>query len=254
VQDVDDGTSEPGRSSLGRVPRPRTLTPRPSRIVTRLYGPGEAPDRRATYFAEISGLRQALLWSVATRRQLDRWEALVAEQLRCEIYENERADGIVIWEAEAERHFTFVAARNLLRAIEVSGLPVQVDPLAAETIRSVRDLLEHWDENRPVFNVWPHDVQPPRPSGQRFANRNPGLTPYDPTAWSGLDGPKVAPELPASRIHSLLDDVEREVIVRSPMLAEYVPVRPPSPWLGDGSGTYRWWPTRPGSDIVPRQG
>jgi hypothetical protein len=52
----------------------------------------------------------------------------------------------------------------------------------------VRDLLEHWDENMPIFNGDSKEV-PPRPSGKRFAARNPTGTPYWSSEWNSKEGP-----------------------------------------------------------------
>jgi hypothetical protein len=49
--------------------------------------------------------RLVLSWGVATRLQLDRWEALVAENLRDELYDKLNSAGALIWQAQFEHHF-----------------------------------------------------------------------------------------------------------------------------------------------------
>jgi hypothetical protein len=51
------------------------------------------------------------------------------------------------WEMEAERHFTLVAARQLLRALRAfDGNDRLPDTLSDDRLRALRDALEHWDE------------------------------------------------------------------------------------------------------------
>jgi hypothetical protein len=70
------------------------------------------------YFNELMLNRQRLLWALATRRQLERWEPLVAAAVLDGFAGRQSADTDV-WSAEIERHLVLVAARNLLRALEL---------------------------------------------------------------------------------------------------------------------------------------
>jgi hypothetical protein len=105
------------------------------------------------YFDETMVNRQRLLWAVATRRQLERWEPLVASVVRPDPLVPEC---VTVWSAEMEHHFALIAARNLIRAMELPPpMAVQVDDtLRAELIEG-RDLHEHWVENMPIFNLTP---------------------------------------------------------------------------------------------------
>ncbi len=58
-----------------------------------------------SYFDALTKRRLVLSWSVATRLQLDRWEALVAANLRNELYDKLRSAGALIWQAQFEHHF-----------------------------------------------------------------------------------------------------------------------------------------------------
>jgi hypothetical protein len=166
------------------------------------------------YFDDRMLNRQRLLWTVATRRQLERWEPFVAANLR-ESFAGRQSAGADIWLAAIEHHFTLVAARNLLRALELPPpTSVPVDPtLRAELIEG-RDLHEHWDENLPVFNVRPRVAQPPRRSGKDFAARNPDHGPYSWLGWNSKAGALLLPHVSAPALHRLLDGIEAEVLGR----------------------------------------
>src|SRR5206468_12653296 len=116
-------------------------------------------------------------WAFATRRQLERWEPIVAAFVR-EGLAGRQLEGAAVWSAAIEHHFALVAARNLLRALELppaSG--VSVDPTMRAELTEGRDLHEHWPENMPVFNVTPRVAQPQYRSGKDFAARNPAEGP-----------------------------------------------------------------------------
>jgi hypothetical protein len=75
--------------------------------------------------------RQRLLWTVATRRQLERWEPYVAADV-LRGYEHRQLDDVDIWLAQIEHHFALVAARNLLRALDLEPVTrVVIDPTPA---------------------------------------------------------------------------------------------------------------------------
>jgi hypothetical protein len=183
------------------------------------------------YFDERMLNRQRLLWAIATRRQLERWEPLVAAALRTHSA-GQQPDGEDVWSAEIEHHFALVAARNLVRALELApAASVSIHPtLRAELIEG-RDLHEHWLENMPVFNVTPRPTQPRHRSGKDFAARNPKRGPYWWLGWNNKTGALLLPHVSAPALHQLLDAVEAEVLANDGSLSDYVPPRAPSPWL-----------------------
>jgi hypothetical protein len=191
----------------------------------------------SNYFDARMLNRQRLLWSVATRRQLERWEPLVAAYLRASLA-GQPPDAGLVWSAEIEHHFGLVAAHHLLGALDESPPScVPVDTLLRAELTEGRHLHEHWVDNMPVFNVVPRPAQPPRQSGRSFAARNPGRSPY---WWLGFDSKKGAmltPQAPVQDLHRLLDAVE--VLASDPALTEYLPPRAPSPWLYENG---EWWP------------
>jgi hypothetical protein len=190
------------------------------------------------YFDQWMVSRQRLLWAVATRRQLERWEPLVASVVRPDSIV---PDAMTVLSAEIEHHFALVAARHLIRAMEELPPPMVVpvdDTLRAELIEG-RDLHEHWVENMPIFNVTPRAAQPKYPSGKAFAQRHPEHGPYWWLDWSGKTGARLMPNVPAPVLHELLDAVEAEVLSDDPELADCVPPRAPSPWIHAGG---EWWP------------
>jgi hypothetical protein len=135
----------------------------------------------------------------------------------------------------------FLAARNLVRAAEIAA-ESSIERTLADNLKDVRDLLEHWDENMPVFNTRPRGA-PPRLSGKRFAERNPKATPYWATTWNSINGPLLFPTGPsAAELHNALDQVEASVTRRRPELIRFIPERTDQPWLGDDWGNDRWFP------------
>lgn len=128
-------------------------------------------------------------------------------------------DGADVWSGEIEHHFALVAARNLMRALDLApATSVSVNPtLRAELIEG-RDLHEHWPENLPVFNVTPRVAQPRYPSGKNFADRNPDRGPYWWLGWSNKTGAQLLPHVSAAALHQLLDAVEAEVLANDDSL------------------------------------
>jgi hypothetical protein len=191
------------------------------------------------YFNDRMLNRQRLLWAIATRRQLERWEPLVASHLRVLLADGE-PEGTDIWSAEIEHHFALVAARNLVRALELPpATSVSVDPTLRDELIEGRDLHEHWPDNMPVFNVTPRPAQPPYPSGKRFAARNPKRGPYWWLGWTNKTGALLLPNVSAPALHEVLDEVEAEVLTNDDSLRRFVPPRAPSPWLHENG---EWWP------------
>jgi hypothetical protein len=198
------------------------------------------------YFDPLMANRQVMFWVVATRQQLDRWEPLVACFVRESWSEPAAVDGALVWRTNIEHHFALIAVRNLLRALALLEPPFKVsEKLAAELIAG-RDLHEHWVENMPIFNRRPRTTEPPRKSGQSFAARNPDRSPYLAMNWNSKAGPLLLPSVPASEVHSLLDDAQQAVLRDQPEFSSYLLPRPEeSPWeaverLG------RWWPRQTG--------
>jgi hypothetical protein len=194
------------------------------------------------YFDERMVNRQLLLWAIATRRQLERWEWLVAANIRAQ-FGGEPFGGELIWQAAIEHHFLLIAARNLIQAIDLPGAQIAIDQTIRSELIEGRDLHEHWSQNLPVFSVTPRREEPQWPSGKRFANRNPERSPYWWLGWDNIDGPKVLPNGPAHAIHELVDRIEATAIARDSELKRFVPVRQQSPWLGESGGKDRWWPS-----------
>lgn len=191
------------------------------------------------YFDDLGISRARLVWTIATRRQLERWEPLVALFVH-ELWADRQLDGADVWSAQIEHHFALVAARNLLRALELDpATSVSVDPTVRAEIIDCRDLHEHWPENLPVFNVTPRAKKPRYPSGKSFAARNPNSGPYWWLNWNNKEGALLLPHVSAPALHELLDAVQADVLARDAALSEYVPPRAPSPWLHENS---EWWP------------
>ena len=191
------------------------------------------------YFDTLMVNRQRLLWAVATRRQLERWEPYVAAAV-LRGYERRQLDGADIWLAQIEHHFALIAARNLLRALDLEpATRVVIDSTLRDELIEGRDLHEHWVENLPVFNVRPRQVQPGYPSGRDFAKRHPDRGPYSSLRWSSKTGARLMPNVSAPALHQLLDEVEAEVLADDAALARFVPPRAPSPWLRRDE---EWWP------------
>jgi hypothetical protein len=91
----------------------------------------------AEYFNDMMIDRQLLFWTIATRRELERWEARVAEIIRLGL-QSASLPGLLVWLSEAERHFVFVAARNLVRTAERDAADTFVDSSMAEDLKNIR--------------------------------------------------------------------------------------------------------------------
>jgi hypothetical protein len=189
----------------------------------------------------IHVLRELLIWSIATRRELDRWEAHVAE-ITLLGFAKEKLSGRLNWETSTERHFTFVAARNMVRALNLVA-PDLVDQHVKDTLRAVRNVLEHWDDYMPIFNVTPRASIPRKgfSAGTWFSEHHEG-SPFSAWAWNSSTGPKLLQKFPASDLRAALDAVDRWVLEQDPVFAEYIPPVVPSPWFGPEAGRDQWWP------------
>src|SRR5437868_1691407 len=143
------------------------------------------------YFASSMPPRQSLVWASAVRRQIGRWEPLVAKHTLMAIEPNlvpppatrttmtcaEHCQG------ETERHLLLVAAWNMLQAAELLRAPPNLDGSVKDELRQARGLVEHWRENMPVLNVTPRPRQPRHSTGKAFASRNPRAGPYSWWSW-----------------------------------------------------------------------
>jgi hypothetical protein len=189
------------------------------------------------YFDPLTVNRQRLLWTVATRRQMERWEQLVAAILNADAA-GQHLHGQTWWLAEIEHHLALVAARNLLHALDLAPASgVSIDQTLRDELKEGRDLHEHWLDYLPVFNVTPRPAQPARyKSGIAFAARNPRGGPD--WGFNNKAGALLLPHVSAPALHDLLDAVEAEAIDSDPNLSSYVPPRAPSPWLRDKFGWY----------------
>jgi hypothetical protein len=196
------------------------------------------------YFDERGVSRELLIWAIASRRQLERWEPLVASNLRAS-FDKTPFPGALVWEAATEHHFLLIAARNLIRAVDlakdVMSLEIAIDPTIRAELIEGRDLHEHWRENLPVFMVTPRREEPKYRSGKDFAERNPDRGPYWWFGWNNKDGPMIQPNVPAHAVHEFVDRVEKVVLAQDDTLRRFLPPRQESPWFGV-EGPDRWWP------------
>lgn len=204
--------------------------------------------------------REGALWAAAARRQLERWEPLVAKNLL-----QSRRDGstdrenrlriamsmLENWQGETERHFLLIATAQLVKALKMLDQPPAIDPTVADEVREVRDLTEHWQGNQPVFNFVearaggpPRRVQEPKyQSGKDFAERNSRAGPYCWWAWNGRDGPLVTPNVPATAVHELIETAIAAVATTHPQLVADIPPPTDRPWhIPPTPGGLGWTP------------
>jgi hypothetical protein len=191
------------------------------------------------YFDDRGVSRQRLIWTVATRQQLEVWEALVAENVRLS-FANRTLDGAEIWQAAIAHHFALIAACNLIRAIDVGdSAEIAVDAVLRAELVEGRNLHEHWVANLPVFKVTPRKEEP-RLSGKTFAERNPDRSPYGWLGWSGITGAMLLPNVSASALHDVLDRVQAHVLASGEGWETYLAPRRERPWIHDEEKG--WWP------------
>jgi hypothetical protein len=184
--------------------------------------------------------RQLLLWVIATRRQIRRWEIVLARWLRTTLSGDHTPTPSDVWQAQIEWHLALVAANNVVRAVANSAGRIQPlpDDMATD-IRNHRDLQEHWDEQWPAF----YDRRNPGPlkrSGKSFASRHPGGDPYWWLGWTSDGGPTLGPGLRVEALNKELDRLQVEVLQSNPDLEQYVAPIEDSPWASDHLS--RWWP------------
>jgi hypothetical protein len=92
------GVCEPPRGSAIGAQRQCSLGPRPC------CNPVPVTN---DYFDERMLNRQRLLWAIALRRQLERWEPLVASYLRAVMADRE-PDGADVWSGEIEHNLALI--------------------------------------------------------------------------------------------------------------------------------------------------
>lgn len=188
--------------------------------------------------------REVLIWVVGARRQLDRWEVLLAKHTSLGLLQKESPQRLY-WDLDIEHHLALVACGQLHNALaQAEGkIDPMADPLAQE-LTMLRHLHEHRDENLPRF-ANASDPTLDHKTAQAFAQRHPRRSPFGFWSWESARGPMLGPDLPSSEVRAELDRIERDVLVRDPALAEYLPAeRAPSPWFGDDAPRPqdRWWP------------
>jgi hypothetical protein len=176
--------------------------------------------------------RQVLLWVVGTRRQLRRWELVLARCVRA-WDASAQPDPSDIWLGQVERHLALIATNNLLRAIEdargrFKGFPPQLE----RDVRNLRDLQEHWDEQWPSFYD-PRNPERLHRGGAEFVGRHPGAgSPFNFLRLDGVAGPELGPG--TARVADMfleLDRLQRDVLKLAPWMSQFVTPVDPSPWL-----------------------
>jgi hypothetical protein len=165
--------------------------------------------------------RQTLMWALAARTQLDRWEPLVFEYLQSNGQGKMSSDRI--WQGEVEHHFALVAFDHMLEALRIWEAPIRLPDLVVKETAEVRDLLTHWVDNMPVFNQRPRPRDPGYPTGKSFAARNPKNGPYCWWAWNYRHGAMLTPNVAASDAREAIHEVQLAVLLDDPDLARFVP-------------------------------
>ena len=113
-------------------------------------------------------------------------------------------ESAAIWHAAIEHHFVLVAARNLVQALELDPpTSVVLDATMRAELVDGRNLLEHWAEGMPVFNMHPRRNVPRQ--AKRFAALNPKDGPYEWLAFGNTNGAEVIPHVSAFELHDLLE-------------------------------------------------
>jgi hypothetical protein len=190
------------------------------------------------YFDGLMVNRQRLLWVIATRRQLERWEASLAIWVQRNLTQVVPLPDAELWSAESERHLALVAAGNLLDALALDPpSTVPIDRIMRDDLIDGRNVHEHWTEHMPIFSTKP--LGELRLSGKSFADRNPERDPFWALGWGNKTGAMLLPNVSAAALHEFLDAVEAEVLSSEPGLSLFIPARAESPWVFKGG---EWWP------------
>ncbi|MDQ3756342.1 MAG: hypothetical protein M3394_00605 [Actinomycetota bacterium] len=104
------------------------------------------------------GLGAGLRWSWATLRQIEKLHALEA-RLKTDAQQGiprrfDYEQRLPFWDLRTETHFCFVAARNLVRALDYLDPPAgtigfpHFPAELLEHLKILRDCFEHWDERK----------------------------------------------------------------------------------------------------------
>lgn len=206
------------------------------------------PGDNAGMGEEPNSIRWApvLRWCLATRRELDRWEELLA-QFGMLLQKNEKPPGALAWELRMEHHFALVAADNLRRALNRVNHTGFLKDLHHD-LELLRHLHEHWDQQEDVF-ANAADPGPLNKTASAFHDRHPGRSPYGFFNFNSKTGPMLGPAVLAWELRLALDRIEEKAIKSSPGLARFLTPRPPSPWVCDEYDN--WWPNPAGPAPAP---
>lgn len=182
-----------------------------------------------------------LLWVIGARREIERWEYLAAQVLREDLDKIGTIDGPRYWLSHLNHHLAVVATHHAIEAAKLDpDFHARMDAADSRLIRDVRDLHEHWVENKPIF--FGRIGQPAFPSGRHFRELEPVRPPYAPMSWANKTGLKIAGDVTVHRVHVFLDSAELYVLERHPEFAGFVPNRRPSPWMYVEDFGGEWWP------------
>lgn len=203
-----------------------------------------------SYFSDtLAGFREPLLSAVAVRIQLGRWEPLVAKHALASLDRSNNTPPpepmtITIeemWRMQVEHRSLLIAARSLVHGMEMLDPPLPIDSDVRADIIDVRDLLEHWVENMPIFNTTPTPRTPAYRSGKAFLARHPRSSPYTWSRWDTQSGPLLTPDVNGETLRELADATTQAVLAAHPEMADGVPEVPYTGWqFFKGS----WWPDR----------
>jgi len=150
----------------------------------------------------------------ALRASIDRYLRLQQEQI-ASIREAPPHDGYTLSQqrlnSDADAHIEAVLtnARHLSRALQSKHLPASISGQSLGSLdtplRHVRNIREHWDENR-IF--WSEGTSPPKGSSARWFKTNfPDKTPWS-SSWSNLDGPVICGIIGIRDLLLILDQLE----------------------------------------------
>ena len=100
-------------------------------------------------------------------------------------------------------------ARHLSRALQSKHLPASIKGQSLGSldspIRHVRNIREHWDENR-VF--WSEGTTPPKGTSARWFKTNfPDKTPWS-SSWSNVEGPVIGGIIRLNELLVILDQLD----------------------------------------------
>lgn len=199
------------------------------------------PGEKIEYWTPSARQREVAYWAQSAQVQLDKWEALAAQDMRDEFY-SDIEDDSKAWRVPMEEHFALIAAAQLICAMQFASCPVHIDETVRVEIPAGRDMREHWSDNMPFFNQKHRPGEPKRKSGQEFAKRNPKASPYWSARWDNGVGLKLLPNVPVGDVRRLIVAAKRWIEEVQPMLTRFFTEPEPSPWTG-GDGPDRWWPT-----------